>query len=355
MITVGSLFSGIGGLEYGLEQTGAFKTVWQSEIDGYASAVLRKHWPTVPNLGDITKVEWEKVERPDLICGGFPCQDISIAGKQKGIKEGTRSGLWFEFAKAIRALRPRYALIENVAMLANNGLSIVLADLAQAGYDAEWETIRASDVGANHRRERLFIIAYSNRERHIHGTLEIQPTETRFTAFREAEPSVHAADTYNRREQGSEVCTGRNTSKRSINASNPDLRGCGTGGDNRETGQIRETEVGKTSEVFPKWSERLSRVIKGTNFDTANSISTRRQRFFKRPIPQFEEFSWCKSIRSIEDLRNRSNIPKPFVRGKDDGLSNRMDRTKCIGNAVVPQVAQVIGEWIAEYEQQRLR
>lgn len=154
MLTVGSLFSGIGGLERGLEATGGFKTIWQCEIDPYASAVLKKHWPEVPNLGDITKVRWEDVKRPDVICGGFPCQDISVAGKGAGIKEGTRSGLWSEYAKAIRILRPKYALIENVSILTKRGLDIVLSDLAKAGYDAEWRDIRASDVGAPHRRER---------------------------------------------------------------------------------------------------------------------------------------------------------------------------------------------------------
>ena len=104
MITVGSLFSGIGGIELGLERTGGFKTIWNCEIDPYASAVLKKHWPDVPNLGDITKVDWDGVERPEMLCGGFPCQDISVAGKGKGIEGGYRSGLWFEYAKAIGQL-----------------------------------------------------------------------------------------------------------------------------------------------------------------------------------------------------------------------------------------------------------
>lgn len=161
-LTVGSLFSGVEGIGRGLEATKGFEIIWQSEIDPYACAVLRSHWPAVPNLGDITKIDWEKVRRPDVLCGGFPCQDISVAGRGAGIKEGTRSGLWSEYAKAIRILRPKYALIENVPMLAKRGLHIVLADLAQAGYDAEWHNLSASSVGAPHKRERLFIVAYSN-------------------------------------------------------------------------------------------------------------------------------------------------------------------------------------------------
>ncbi len=166
ILTVGSLFSGIGGIDLGLERTGEFKTIWFSEVDDYASAVLKKHWSNVPNYGDIKTIPWRKIRKPDVLCGGFPCQDVSIAGKGAGIKEGTRSGLWKEFAKAIRILRPRYALIENVPMLANRGLDIVLSDLAQIGYDAEWNIISASSVGAPHKRERLFIITYPNRLRY---------------------------------------------------------------------------------------------------------------------------------------------------------------------------------------------
>src|SRR3990170_3175724 len=123
MLTIGSLFSGIGGLELGLERTRHFKTIWQCENDPYAIKVLEKHWSKVRRYGDITKVDWKGVERPDLICGGFPCQDISIASKRAGIK-GKRSGLWSEFARCLEILRPKYALIENVPMLAT-GTSLV--------------------------------------------------------------------------------------------------------------------------------------------------------------------------------------------------------------------------------------
>jgi DNA (cytosine-5)-methyltransferase 1 len=164
MLTVGSLFSGIGGIELGLERTGHFRTIWNCEIDPYASAVLKKHWPEVPNLGDITKVDWNGVQKPDLICGGFPCQDISQAGGQAGLRKGKRSGLWSEYAKAIRVLRPRFALIENVPALSYLGLDVVLSDLASCGYDAEWTLISAQSVGAPHIRERLFVCAYSVRD-----------------------------------------------------------------------------------------------------------------------------------------------------------------------------------------------
>lgn len=151
---VGSLFSGIGGIELGL----GLPVAWHSEIDPDASTILQRHWD-VPNLGDITKIDWHEVESVDVLCGGFPCQDISFAGKGAGIAEGTRSGLWSEYARAIGILRPRYVFIENVSALAIRGLDRVLADLASFGFDAEWTSLRASAIGAPHRRERLFIVA----------------------------------------------------------------------------------------------------------------------------------------------------------------------------------------------------
>jgi DNA (cytosine-5)-methyltransferase 1 len=161
-LTVGSLFSGIGGFDRGLERAG-MRVVWQSEIDPYACAVLRKHWPDAPNHGDIRAIHFPPVERCDVLCGGFPCQDISNAGKRAGI-DGERSGLWSEFARVIGELRPRYVIVENVAALLGRGLERVLGDLAALGFDAEWHCIPASAVGAPHERDRLWIVAHGPRE-----------------------------------------------------------------------------------------------------------------------------------------------------------------------------------------------
>ena len=160
-----SLFSGIGGFELGLERSGGFETVAQSEIDPYASRVLKKHWLEVPNYGDIKDITATRLRadgiRVDAICGGFPCQDISAAGKGAGI-EGERSGLWSEYARLIGELRPRVVFVENVSALLSRGLDVVLGDLASIGYDAEWHCIPASAIGAPHRRDRIWIIAYPN-------------------------------------------------------------------------------------------------------------------------------------------------------------------------------------------------
>src|SRR3990167_9313085 len=164
-LTVGSLFSGIGGIELGFERTGFFETKWFVERDPYAQEILRKHWREIKIYEDIKTIDWKRTERVDVITGGFPCQDISNAGKKEGIKEGNRSGLWFEFLKAIRIIRPKYVLIENVSAINRNGLDIVLAGLAEIRYDAEWYNLRASDFGAPHKRERIFIIAYPSQQR----------------------------------------------------------------------------------------------------------------------------------------------------------------------------------------------
>ena len=155
---VGSLFAGIGGFDLGMERAG-FTIAWQVENDPYCQRVLAKHWPNVKRYGDITTIDWGAVEPVDVICGGFPCQDISIAGKGAGLA-GARSGLWREYAKAIQALKPKWVIIENVSAIRLRGLEQVLQDLSTSGYDAEWERIQAADIGADHERERVWIVGY---------------------------------------------------------------------------------------------------------------------------------------------------------------------------------------------------
>jgi len=185
-VYVGSLFSGIGGIELGFEREG-FETRWFVEIDEYCQRVLRKHWPNTPIYSDIRAVDFSRLERIDVLTGGFPCQDISTANpKGKGL-EGERSGLWSYYKEAIRVLRPKYAVIENVPNLVGwfdtearptppeidveggewsleveqiQALTTVLTDLASCGYDAEWNVVSARGAGARHLRRRIFIIAY---------------------------------------------------------------------------------------------------------------------------------------------------------------------------------------------------
>lgn len=183
---IGSLFSGYGGLDLAVANVLDAEVVWHCEWDAAPSKILEARFPGVPNYRDVTKVDFSQVEKVDVLTGGFPCQDLSIAGKRAGLKDGTRSGLWSEFARAIETIRPELVVIENVRGLlsarANSDLEFcswcmgdsgrepvlralgaVLGDLADIGYDARWTGVRASDAGAPHSRFRIFILAYLRR------------------------------------------------------------------------------------------------------------------------------------------------------------------------------------------------
>jgi DNA (cytosine-5)-methyltransferase 1 len=157
-LTVGSLFAGIGGLELGLERCG-MDVRWQVEIDPWCRQVLAKHWPNVERHDDVKTWPKADTERVDVICGGFPCQDISTAGKGAGLS-GERSGLFFELMRVVREMEPRFILLENVSALLVRGMDSVLGELAQVGFDAIWHCVTAASVGAPHRRDRIFIIGY---------------------------------------------------------------------------------------------------------------------------------------------------------------------------------------------------
>lgn len=158
-LTFGSLFAGIGGIDLGFERAGLV-CKWQVEIATFQINVLKKHWPEVPRHDDIRT--FIDIPYVDVIAGGFPCQDISNAGKRKGI-DGDRSGLWSEYARVIREVRPRFVVVENVAALLVRGNDRVLRDLADCGYDAEWQVVPASGFGIPQPRKRVFIVAYSHK------------------------------------------------------------------------------------------------------------------------------------------------------------------------------------------------
>jgi DNA (cytosine-5)-methyltransferase 1 len=183
-LKIGSLFSGYGGLDLAVSNVLDAEVVWHCEWEDAPSKVLEANFPGVPNYRDVSQVDWDSVEPVDILTGGFPCQDLSLAGKRAGLQAGTRSGLWSEFYKAITVLKPKIVIIENVRGLlsakANSGmeygpeimeqangggailraLGAVLGDLAEIGYDAKWTGVRASDAGAPHQRFRVFIVAH---------------------------------------------------------------------------------------------------------------------------------------------------------------------------------------------------
>ena len=155
-VTIGSLFSGIGGLELGMERAGLGPVLWQCEIDPFCRRVLKKHWPTVTRFEDVTQPrEYPYV---DVVCGGFPCQDVSSAGKRRGIG-GAKSGLWYHFASVVAKVRPRYVVVENVTSGARAWLPTVRRQLCDLGYTTTAYAISAADVGAPHLRRRIFVIA----------------------------------------------------------------------------------------------------------------------------------------------------------------------------------------------------
>lgn len=165
MLTFGSLFTGIGGIDLGFERAG-MTCMWQVEINIACQRVLKKHWPNVPLYGDIKEVDFGAIEPVDVICGGFPCQPVSLVGPRQG-QEDSR-WLWPEFSRAVSVIRPRYVAIENVPGLlaagkrGRSGIADVLEDLASLGYDAEWQVLSAAQFGAIHLRERLFLVAYAS-------------------------------------------------------------------------------------------------------------------------------------------------------------------------------------------------
>ena len=161
---IGSLFAGIGGLELGLERAlPNARTIWQVEIDSFCREILAKHWPHASRYDDIRETESSALARVDLICGGFPCQDISVAGRGGGLA-GERSGLWRDFARIVGDLYPRFVVVENVAHGRGRWLPFVRRDLCFLGYRTRAVQVSASDVGAPHRRERVFVIANADRE-----------------------------------------------------------------------------------------------------------------------------------------------------------------------------------------------
>jgi DNA (cytosine-5)-methyltransferase 1 len=158
------LFSGIGGFSLGLERTGGFETAAFCEIDPFCRRVLAKHWPEVPCYEDVRELTGARLAADgiavDVICGGFPCQDVSFAGKRAGL-EGARSGLWGEYRRVIGEVRPRYIIVENVPGLLSLGMGTVLGDLSALGFDAVWDCVPASAVGAPHRRDRVWLVAHA--------------------------------------------------------------------------------------------------------------------------------------------------------------------------------------------------
>jgi DNA (cytosine-5)-methyltransferase 1 len=296
------LFSGIGGFSLGLERAG-MTTVAFCEIEPFCRAVLRKHWPEVPIYEDIRTLSADVLERDgiavDAICGGFPCQDLSHAGKRAGL-EGERSGLWGEYRRLIGELRPRFVIVENVPGLLSLGMGTVLGDISALGYNAVWDCVPASAVGAPHRRDRVWIVAFAPGAR----LQERDRTGASAAGQPLSEPERGSglqhdvADTDNARlERRQRASLSERAGERVAGASgasirNPSSEGLSDGTE-RAMGQSR-------AQPEPKWSD------------------------------------WW--------------VVEPDVGRVANGVPARVHRLKALGNAVVPQVVEIIGRAIMQAE-----
>ena len=196
--TVGSLFAGIGGFDLGFEREG-YEVRWQVEIDGYCRKVLAKHWPHVPRYDDVRDCGLHNLEPVDVITGGFPCQDLSVAGRQEGL-DGERSALWWDYHRIISELRPRFAVVENVPNLFNRGIDRVCGSLAEIGYDAEWHIVSAADMGAPHLRKRVWLCTWPMAHTHSAGFGErcgSEPVEAQYQPAERRSASSRWQDRYN--------------------------------------------------------------------------------------------------------------------------------------------------------------
>jgi DNA (cytosine-5)-methyltransferase 1 len=311
-VNVGSLFAGIGGFDLGLERAGLC-IAWQVELDPYCQAVLARRFPRARRFPDIREVGAGILPPVDLLCGGFPCQDLSVAGKGAGI-DGARSGLWSEFARIVRELRPRYVLVENVpALLSGKGrrwdrapVGRVLGDLAALGYDAEWACLSAREFGAPHLRKRVWIVAYPD------------------GGGREAEVG--------------DLCEGQ-----------PDASGCGP----ELADPARDAEA--WSEAAPGAERQRARPggSEGGGRALAHSDRDRRDEGICVGAGHTSGKGDALGLGPRERGQGRAShawTTEPDVGRVAHGVPDRVERLAALGNALVPQIAEWIGRRIIEYE-----
>ena len=301
------LFSGIGGFSYAAEKiVGGYKTTQFVEIDPYCQSVLHKNFPNIPIHDDIKTFKAKKGQF-DVLTAGFPCQDLSVAGRQKGIGEGTRSGLFYEIIRLLGEIQPKFVLFENVRNLLSHekGATFqeILFQIAKAGYDAEWSVVSAKDLGACHKRERLWIIAYPFSDR-------VQSRIQR-SVLRERE---FFSDQFKGSEVGSEIgrCSENFTNSNSNGSSSTER--VRVNGETNSSSQKRENKISE--------SERSSE---------SRSSGT---------IQQTTECKWKYRGDQLNPDWERY-LSKPTLRRGDDGLSHRVARIKALGNSIVPNCAAV--------------
>ena len=375
-LTYGSLFSGIGGIDLGMDLVG-FDCAWQVEVDDYCRQVLETHWPGVPKYGDIYKVKGSELESVDIICGGFPCQPVSQAGKRVGVDD--ERWLWDEFYRLICEVRPRWVVAENVPGLlsANSGRAFagVLRDLAEGGYDVVWDVYPAGGsggVGAPHKRERIFIVAHTTSSKPIKktrdvgevsrvseeigedigsvvsggGSEDVADTESKRHGRRTGEERRIKEGKFQQSKQGrSKVGSktkGRSRPRREDMA-NPDSK--------RQQEQRKSESVQKGRQE-PEYGSGDARDVADSN-----SFGTRRCRDKFRVVGEGGQGRKNIEANSYIDVGGENPRSEdggawsvePDVGRVANGVPNRVDRLRALGNAVVPQVAYKVARMISEY------
>ena len=344
-------FSGIGGFSYAAEKlVGGFETTQFVENDSYCQKILKKHWPNVPIHDDI-KTFTASPFQFDCITGGFPCQDVSLAGQQRGITRETRSGLFYELIRIIRMVRPKYVLLENVAALLNNGMGIVLGELSEIGYDVEWKVISARERGACHLRQRVWIIAYPQSK-----GLERQNRRLQNKGIR-SDIARHSRSTTNTQHDGLFTTEKSRSIKKSDGRATQgenkacEFEGSSTPGDSRivqhNERSANTKDIDSNVRKFGDNTKKKKREWQSGGCDSKSITNTmcERSKGFRGEC-ELQESSGKRQIiwRSQPHLLNpnwRGYISKPTLCRGDDGLSNRLDRLKALGNSIVPAVATI--------------
>ena len=365
----GSLFSGIGGIDIGLDLAG-FECAWQVEIDDYCRQILDKHWPEVPKYKDIYEVKGSEVEPVDILCGGFPCQPVSVAGKRSGVDDAR--WLWDEFYRLICELRPRWVVAENVTGLlsANSGRAFagVLRDLAEGGYDAVWDVYPAGGpggVGAPHRRERVFIVAHTDSSKQTKESGDVREVSGVSQEVGEDISAVVSGrggkDVANAKGKRHGRWTGkkRRITKRELQQEKQrrskvgsEVKGrSGSHGDVANTSDNgRKTLDGRGGkQVRGKGStSEASRESVSEHVANTKCIGQQRSRS-SRKWSSSETYGERQADNAFTVGINNQWGVEPNVGRVANGVPNRVDRLRALGNGVVPQVAYKVARMIYEY------
>ena len=307
------LFSGIGGFSYAAEKiVGGYKTTQFVEIDPYCQSVLHKNFPNIPIHDDIKTFKAKKGQF-DVLTAGFPCQDLSVAGRQKGIGEDTRSGLFYEIIRLLGEIQPKFVLFENVRNLLSHEkgstFQEILFQIAKAGYDAEWSIISAKDMGACHLRERIWIIAYPNKSNRRKGKIF---ENTSNEGWKTSENRGKSIQSKNR-----ETCSD-NTRQSNTAITNSDSDG--------SSSSTRIRINGKTNSSSQEGKNEISKSERGSKSEVSEVIQ--------------QSSKWRNTKQRLNPNWTRY-VSKPSLCRGDDGLSNRILRLKALGNSIVPNCAAV--------------